>query len=111
MAAPPSVHAYYPAAAAEDEENTPLLKGASIVHLRLGKDGTRTLHEAQLADTERFHNVSMGTIAVAAMSIPGGDPALRMKALGREIRRHTKFWSDAIRFKCEADVHAGRQSA
>ena len=80
MAAPLSVHAYYPAAAAEDEENTPLPEGASVVHLRLGKDGTQILHEAQLADAERFHNVPMGTIAAAAMGIPGGDPALRVKA-------------------------------
>ena len=70
MAAPLSVHAYYPAAAAEDGENTPLPEGASIVHLRLGKDGTRTLHEAQLADTERFHDVPMGAIDAAAMGIP-----------------------------------------
>ena len=51
-----------------------------MIHLRLGKEGNRKLHEAQLADTECYHNVPMGTIAAEAMGVPGGDPALRVKA-------------------------------
>ena len=95
MAAPLSVHAYYPAAAAEDEENTPLPEGASVVHLRLGKDGTQILHEAQLADTERFHNVPMGTIAAAAMGIARRGSSAEGE--GREVRGHTVFWDDTTR--------------
>ena len=42
------------------------------MHLRLGKEGNRMLHEAQLADTESYHNVPMGTIAAAAMGFQEG---------------------------------------
>ena len=59
---------------------TQLPAGASVVHLQLGAKGTQVLHDAQLADKERFRNVPMETIAAAAMGLPGGDPALRVKA-------------------------------
>ena len=78
MAAPLSVHTYYPESKGKSTCHLP--EGASVIHLRLGKEGNRKPHEAQLADTERYHNVPMGTIAAAAMGIPGGDPALRVKA-------------------------------
>ena len=52
VAAPLSVHSYYPAAAAEGDD-TELSEGASVVHLRLGKEGNRRLHEAQLAHRHR----------------------------------------------------------
>ena len=77
---PLSVHSYYPAADAEEAEVTQLPEGASVVHLQLGAKGNQMLHDAQLADTERFHNVPMGTIAAAAMGLAGGDAALRVKA-------------------------------
>ena len=81
MVMPLSVHSYYPAAAAaEGEEMTQLPAGASVVHLQLGAKGDQILHDAQLADKERFHNVPMGEIVAAAMGLPGGDPALRVKA-------------------------------
>ena len=59
---PLSVHSYYPAADAEEAEVTQLPAGASVVHLQLGAKGNQILHDAQLADTERFHNVPMGSL-------------------------------------------------
>ena len=78
MAAPLSVHTYHPEVNGKSTSQLP--EGANVIHLRLGKEGNRMLHDAQLADTERYHNVPMGTIAAAAMGLPGGDPALRVKA-------------------------------
>ena len=78
MAAPLSVHTYYPES--KDKSTSQLPEGASVIHLRLGKEGNRKLHEAQLADTERYNNVPMETIAAATMGTPGVDPALRVKA-------------------------------
>ena len=80
MVMPLSVHSYYPAAAAkDDEEVTQLPAGARVVHLQLGAKGNQVWHDAQLAVKERFHTVPMGTIAVAAMGLPRGEPALRVK--------------------------------
>ena len=70
MAAPLSVHTYYPESRGKSTSQLP--EGASVIHLRLGKEGNRKLHEAQLADTERYHNVTMGTVATATMGVPGG---------------------------------------
>ena len=51
-----------------------------MAHLPYRAKGNHTLQDPQMAETERFHNVPMGTIAAAATGLPGGDPALRVKA-------------------------------